>query len=137
MQEIQPAKDIDLICFKTFQVAAATCLQVGPMSLDWPVDPFARIDQSRPSLSPEVSNDEQQRGAYPASTRSRWKHNALQPPPQVLQRIAGWDGCGPFLGSMRLETSSPAPVPKPHSSRPAASPFQHRATSAIMRNLQV
>ena len=53
------------------------------MFLDWPVDPFASFDQSRPSLYLEVSNDEQQRGALP--------------PPQVLQRIAGWGGCGPFL----------------------------------------
>ena len=67
------------------------------MFLDWPVDPCARFDQSRPSLSAKVPNDGQQRGALPASTRSRWRKNALQPPPQVLQRIAGWDGCGPFL----------------------------------------
>ena len=61
------------------------------MSLDW--IPFARFDQSRPSLSPEVPTEEQQRGALPASTRSRWKQNALQPP-QVLLRVAGRDGCG-------------------------------------------
>ena len=52
MQEIQPAKDIDLTCFKTFPIKATTCLQVRPMSLDWPVDPIARFDQSRPSSSP-------------------------------------------------------------------------------------
>ena len=75
------------------------------MSLDWPVDPFARCDHSRPSFSPEVPNDDQQRGALPASTRSRWRENTLQPPPQVLQRIAGWDGCGPFLsGGLRCIT---------------------------------
>ena len=44
VQEVQSAKDIDLTCFKTFPIKAATCLQVGPMSLDWPVDPFARFD---------------------------------------------------------------------------------------------
>ena len=96
VQEIQSAKDIDLTCFKTFPIKAATCLQVGPMSLDWPVDPYARFDQFRP-LSPEVPNDEQQLSALPASTRSRWRQNTLQPPHQVLQRIAGWDGCGHFL----------------------------------------
>ena len=32
-----------------------------------------------------------------ASTRSRWRQNALQAPPKVLQRITGWDGHGPFL----------------------------------------
>ena len=45
VQEIRSAKDIDLTCFKTFPIKAATCLQVGPMSLEWPVDPFARFDQ--------------------------------------------------------------------------------------------
>ena len=80
-----------------FPLKTATCLQVGPMSLDWPVDPFARFDLSRPSLFPEVPNDDQQRGDLPASTRSRWRQNALQAPPKVLQRITGWDGHGPFL----------------------------------------
>ena len=84
VQEIQPAKDIDLTCFKTFPIKATTCSQVGPMSLDWPVDPIARFDQSRPSSSPEDPNDEQQRGALPTSARSRWRQGALQPP-QMLQ----------------------------------------------------
>ena len=96
-QETQPAKGIDLTCFKTFPIKATTCLQAGPMSLDFPVGPFARFDHSRSSLSPEVPSDDQQRDAHPASTRSRWKQNTLQAPPQVLQRITGWDGCGPFL----------------------------------------
>ena len=73
VQENQPAKDIDLTCFKTFSIKATTCLQVGPMSLDWPVDPITRFDQSRPSSSPEDPNDEQQRGAFPASARFRWR----------------------------------------------------------------
>ena len=97
MQETQSAKDIDLTCFKMFPIKAATWLQVGPMSLDWPVDLFARFVHSRSSLSPEVPSNEQQRGALPASTRSRWRQNALQAPPQILQRTTGWDGCGPFL----------------------------------------
>ena len=61
------------------------------MSLDWPVNPFASFDQSRPSSSPEDPKDEQQRGALPASTRSRCWQDALQ-----LQGIAGWDACGHF-----------------------------------------
>ena len=32
--EAQSAKDIDLTCFKTFPIKTATCLQVGPMSLE-------------------------------------------------------------------------------------------------------
>ena len=50
------------------------------MSLDWPVGPITRFDQSRPSSSPEDPNDEQRRGAVPASTHSRWRQDALQPP---------------------------------------------------------
>ena len=92
VQEIQTAKDIDFTCFTTFPIKAATCLQAGPMSLDWPIDPFARHERS--ALSPEVPSDEQQRGALPASTRSRWRQNTVQAPPHVLQRTTGWDGCG-------------------------------------------
>ena len=90
MQENHPAKDIDLTCYKTFSTKTITFLQVGPMSLDWPVDPIARFDQSRPPSFPEDPNDEQQRGALPASTRSRWRQDAFQPL-QVLQGIAGRD----------------------------------------------
>ena len=43
VQETQSAKDIDLTCFKTFPIKAATCLHGGPMSLDWLVDPFCKI----------------------------------------------------------------------------------------------
>ena len=91
------AKVIDMTCSKMFPIKATTCSQVGPMSLDWLVDPFARFDFSRSSPSPEVPSGEQQRGALPASTRSRWRQDALQAPPQILQRTAGWDGCGPFF----------------------------------------
>ena len=89
---LQQSRCTFLTCFKTFPIKATTCLQVGPMSL---VDPIARFDQSRPSSSPEDPNDEQQRGAFPASTRSRWRRDALQPP-QVQQGTAGRDTCGHF-----------------------------------------
>ena len=105
VQETQSAKDIDMTCPRMLSIKAATCLQVGPMSLELPVDPFAGFDHSRPSLSPEVPSDQQQRGALPASTRSRWRQDALQAPPQILQRSTGWDGCGPFLSvGMRCVT---------------------------------
>ena len=32
-----------------------------------------------------------------APGRSRWRQGALQTPPRILLRTAGWDGCGPFL----------------------------------------
>ena len=105
VQEIQSAKGFDLTCFKTFPIKATTCVQVGPMSLDWPVNPIARYDISRSSSSTEDHTCDQQRGAFPASTRSRWRQDALQPPPQVLQGSAGWDGCGHFLdGGLRCIT---------------------------------
>ena len=55
VQETQSVKDTDMICSKMLPIKAATCLQGGPMSLDWPIDPFARSDFSRSSLPPEVS----------------------------------------------------------------------------------
>ena len=45
----------------------------------------------------QVPSGEQQLGASPASTRSRWRQDALQAQPQILQRTEGWDGCAPFL----------------------------------------
>ena len=70
----QSAKDTDIDLFQD----APTCLQVGPMSMDWLVDPFARSDFSRSSLPPEVPSGEQQQGAFPVSTFSRWRQDALQ-----------------------------------------------------------
>ena len=95
--EAQSTKDIDLTCFKTVPIKTTTCLQVGHVSLDWPLDPLTRFDHSCYTLSPGVPSDEQQRGDLPASTRSRWSQDALQAPPQIIQRTASWDGCGPFL----------------------------------------
>ena len=95
VQENQPVKDFDLTCFKTFPIKATTCLQVGPMSLDWPLDRIARFDKPRPSSSPVDSIDEQQRGDLPASTRSRWRQDALQPP-QAQHGTAGRDTSGHF-----------------------------------------
>ena len=104
VQETQSAKDVDMTCPKMLPFKATTCLQAGPMSLDWLVDPFSKI-RFRSSLSPEVPSDEQQRGALPASTRSRWRQDALQAPPQMLQRTTGWDVCSPFLSEgMRCVT---------------------------------
>ena len=102
VQETQSAKDLDLKCSATSLFRDARCLQVGPMSLDWPVNPFSRSDPSRSSLPPEVPSGEQQLRAFLlASIHSRWRQDALQAQPQILQRTTGWDGCGPFL-SRRL-----------------------------------
>ena len=46
VQETQSAKDLDLTCFTTFPFSDVTCLQVGPMSFDWPLDLFAGSDSS-------------------------------------------------------------------------------------------
>ena len=103
-RRIQPAKDIDLTCCKTLPIKATTCSQVGPMSLEWPVDPIAGSDQSSPSSSHEDPNDEHQEGALPASSHSGWRRDALQPP-QVRHGTAGRDTCGHFTdGGLRSIT---------------------------------
>ena len=58
-----------------------------------------------PRFLPGVPSGEQQRGAFPDSIHSRWRQGALQAQPHILQRIAGCDGCGPFLSeSLRCIT---------------------------------
>ena len=95
VQETQSAKDLVLTCFTTFPFNAVTCLQVGPMSLDWPVDPFARSDLSRSSLLPEVLSFY----TFPLETEAQ---------PQKIQRTTGWDGCGAFLSEgMRVLLGKP------------------------------
>ena len=64
VQETESAKDVDLTCSATSLFREVTCLPVGPMSLDWPVDPFGRSDSSRPLLPPDVPGGVQQRGAF-------------------------------------------------------------------------
>ena len=68
------ARDLD-----TFPIKAVRCLQIGPISLDWLGDPFARFDHS----------DEQQRRALPASTLplEAWNHTFTD----------GRNGSFPFL----------------------------------------
>ena len=97
VQETQSAEGLDLTCSTTLLFRDATCLQVRPMSLDCPVNPFGRSDPSRSSLPPEVPSGEQQLRAFPASVRSRWRQDARQAQPQILKRTTGWDGCGTFL----------------------------------------
>ena len=97
VQETPSAKDVDLTCSCTFLLRDATRLPVGPMSLDWPVNPFGRSESSRPSLPPDAPSDGLRRVALPASERFRWRQGVLHAQSQTLQRTTGWDGCGPFL----------------------------------------
>ena len=64
-QEVQHTKDFDLTCYKTMPTKSATCLQVEPMSLEWPVAPPAGSDQSSLSSSHEDPNDEHLEDALP------------------------------------------------------------------------
>ena len=91
VQDTQSAKDPDLTCFATLPFNAVRWLPVGPMSLDCHLDPFAISDSARPSL-PEVPSGEQQFGALEVYTRSRWRQDALQAQPQIIQRTkkVGW-----------------------------------------------
>ena len=58
MQEIQLAEDIDLTCYKTLPTKSVTCLQVEPMSLEWPVALPVESEQSSLSPAHEDPNDE-------------------------------------------------------------------------------
>ena len=49
------------------------------------------------ALPPDAHGDGLQRVVLAAPGRSRWRQGALQTPPRILLRTAGWDGCGPFL----------------------------------------
>ena len=97
VQETRSAKDLDLTCATAILFCDATCHQVGPMSLDWPVNPLGRFDSSRSSLPPDVPSGVQQRGAFPVSIHSRWRQGAIHTQSQILQRTTGCDGCGSFL----------------------------------------
>ena len=97
VQDTPSVKNVDPTCSTTSLFGDATCLPVGPMSLDWLVNPFGRSDSSGPSLPPDAPSGEQRRVALPASERSRWKQCVLRAEPQILQRTTGCDGCGPFL----------------------------------------
>ena len=80
LTQVQQTNDIDLTCYKTLPTKSVTCLQVRPMSLEWPVAPPAESDQSCPSFSHEDPNDEHPEGALPAPPHPRWRRDALQPP---------------------------------------------------------
>ena len=43
LTQVQQTNDIDLTCYKTLPTKSVTCLQVEPMSLEWPAAPPARI----------------------------------------------------------------------------------------------
>ena len=72
LTQVQQTNDIDMTCYKTLPTKSVTCLQVGPMSLEWPVAPLGGFDQSSLSPSQEYPND--------GSSTLRWRRVALQPP---------------------------------------------------------
>ena len=85
-------KNVDPTCSTTSLFGDATCLPVGPMSLDWPVNPCGRSDPSGPSLLPGAPSGAQQRGAFPAIGQSRWRQGALHAHSQISRRTTGLDG---------------------------------------------
>ena len=56
VQETWQPKDIDLTCYKTLPTKSMTCLQVAPMSLEWPVAVPAASDPYSPSSTHEDPN---------------------------------------------------------------------------------
>ena len=102
VQEIQPAKDIDLTCCKTLPTKTITCLPMGPIFLEWPAALPPECEQSCPSPSHHKDyNDDHHENSLP---HSRWRRGALQPP-QVRHDTAGRDTCGHFpVGGLRCIT---------------------------------
>ena len=72
LPQLQKPNETDLTFYKILPTKSVTCLQVGPMSLEWAVAPSGGSDQS--SLSPS------QEDALLAPPRLRWRRDALQPP---------------------------------------------------------
>ena len=92
LQGIQPANDIDLICYKTLPTKSVTYLQVGqcPLSgrrlyLQDPTSPALHLPH-------EDLLDEQPGDALLAPPHLRWRSDALQPP-QVQQGGVDWNSC--------------------------------------------
>ena len=95
VHEFQPAKDIDLTCYKTLPTKAITCLPIEVIFLEWPVALPSECEQSCPSSSHEDSNDDHLENTLPALPHSRWRRDALQPP-QVQHGTAGRYTCAHF-----------------------------------------
>ena len=74
LTQVQQTNDIDLTCYKTLPTKSVTCLQVGPMSLEWPVALPAGSDQSCLSSSHEDPNDEYPEDALPTLPHLRKKY---------------------------------------------------------------
>ena len=85
VQEIQPAKDIDLTCINTLPTKAIKCSPMGHIFFEWPA-----------ALPPD-SNEHHPENSLPALPHSRWRRDVLQPP-QVQHDTAGRDTCGHFPG---------------------------------------
>ena len=77
VQETASAEDADPTCSVSFLFRTVTSLPIGPMSLDWPVNPFGRSDSSRPWLPLDIPSDGLRRVALLASERSRWRQGTL------------------------------------------------------------
>ena len=102
VQEIRPAKDIDLTCFKTLPIKATTCLQVDPCP--WIGQRIQLQDSSNPDLRslpkfPATINNETlfQLPHVPVGDRILFKHHCKN-----HSVIASWYTCGHFPdGSLR------------------------------------
>ena len=108
VQEIRPAKDIDLTCFKTLPIKATTCLQVDPCP--WIGQRIQLQDSSNPDLRslpkfPATINNETlfQLPHVPVGDRILFKHHCKNH--SVLQvgihvAISLMEVCDVFLGTL-------------------------------------
>ena len=96
VQEIQSVKDTDMICSKMLPIKATTCLQGGPMSLDWPIDllPDPIFPDLRCLLKFPAANNKVlfQLPLVPVGDRMSFTHNRID-----YNVLKGWNECGPFL----------------------------------------
>ena len=111
LTQVHQTNDVDLTCYKTLPTKSVTCLQVGPMSLEWPVALPAGSDLFSLSSSHEDPNDEHPEEALPTPPHLRWRRDTLQPPhmrrgsldrntcvhtPDGGLRCVTWNTGGPF-----------------------------------------
>ena len=80
VQEIQPAKDIDLACCKTLPTKAITCLPMGPLFLSGRLLHLQNVNNLALLLPYENSYDDHPENSLLALPHSHWRRDALQPP---------------------------------------------------------
>ena len=80
LPNVQQTNDIEMTCYRSLPTKSITCLQVRPMSREWPVAPPGGFNQSSLSPSQEDPNNGDLEDEFLAPPHLRWRRDALQPP---------------------------------------------------------